>query len=108
MKELLKFGLLFLLCALILSGLMQYAQTVFNIFGSAVTYGTTGNVGIVLTTIISFFGWFFDLIFIGGNVDLVTTYGAFAVNISWVVTILQVVFGFVVLSIILSLIFNRG
>lgn len=108
MKDIIKFGILFLLCSLVFSSFLTYMTSVFNLFGAGLDYVVNSNIAVALSSIIAFISWFFDTLFLNTTTTLITTYGGFAIDISWIITVVRVIFAFSVFALILSLIVNRG
>lgn len=109
MKDILKFSLLFVICAVLLTLITGFATPIFDSFGASLNYITTGSVGSVLESIVGFIGWFLDFLFIGTETTYTTYYGGIEVySLSWVITFVRVVFGLSVLILILKLIIDRG
>lgn len=109
MLNYLKFGILFLVCSVLLTVLSVYVSSVFEMFGASLNYITTGSVGVVLVSIIGYVGWFLDLLFIDTNISAYyTTFGGvFVGSINWLLTIFRVLFGLFALILILKLIIDR-
>lgn len=108
MVNILKFSILFIVCAVLLSVLSVYVNSMFLMFGASIDYVTTGSVGAVLYALTGYFGWFFDLLFLNQNVNYVTHFGGMQImSIAWALTIFRVLFGLSVLILILKLIFDR-
>lgn len=105
----LKFGILFIVCAVLLTTLSVYVSSIFEMFGASLNYVTTGSVGVVLTAIVGYIGWFLDLLFLDTNIaQYTTTFGGVAVgSISWLLTIFRVLFGLFAMILILKLIIDR-
>lgn len=105
----LKFGLLFIICSVLLTTLSVYATNIFEMFGASLDYVSTGSVGAVIGAIVSYCGWFLDLLFLNSNIQpYTTTFGGVAVgSISWLLTIFRVLFGLFALILILKLIIDR-
>ena len=108
MNNYLKFGILFILCAVVLTTFSIYLNSIFDLFGASLNYITTGSVGMVLAEIIGFCGWFLDLLFINQSISYTTHFGNIAIgSIAWALTFVRVIFGVVVSVLILKLIFDR-
>lgn len=108
MRDIVKFSILFIVCALLLTIISGYVAPVFSMFGASFNYISTGSVGIVFAEIVGFVGWFLDILFISNEVVYTTYYGGIAVgSLSWALTFVRVVFGLVVAVLILNLILSR-
>lgn len=108
MRDIIKFGFIFLLLSMFLSGFLTYLTGVFQLFGAGLNYVVDSNIVVVLSTITSFIAWFFDTLFISTTTYATTTYGVFVLDFSWIITIVRVIFAFSVAGLLLSLIVNRG
>lgn len=108
MSNYLKFGILFLVCAVLLTLLSVYVGSIFEMFGASLNYVTTGSVGAVMSAIIGYVGWFLDLLFLNQSINYTTYYGNIQIgSISWMLTIFRLLFGLFALILILKLIFDR-
>ncbi len=109
MSGILKFGIFFVLCSVVLAVLGTSITLIFDLFGSSLSYISTGNIGIVITSLAGYVGWFLDLLFLGSFTGYTTHFGAIEIaSLSWVLTFARVVFGLSVFVVLLSLIFNRS
>lgn len=108
MSNYLKFGILFLVCAVLLTLLSVYVGSIFEMFGASLNYVTTGSVGAVMSAIIGYVGWFLDLLFLNQSINYTTYFGNIQIgSISWMLTIFRLLFGLFALILILKLIFDR-
>lgn len=108
MSNYLKFGILFLVCAVLLTLLSVYVGSIFEMFGASLNYVTTGSVGAVMSAIIGYVGWFLDLLFLNQSINYTTYYGNIQIgSIAWMLTIFRLLFGLFALILILKLIFDR-
>ena len=107
-----KTGVLIILISVVFSLLLGLLTPVFGLFTGSINYISTGSVGLVLTTILSFLTWFLDLIFLDINSAYYTLKLAPSVtvgSINWAVSVFRIIAGCSIFVIILSLIFgNRG
>lgn len=111
MKEIVKFGLIFLLSSLVFSLFGAYISPLFDSLSGSISYLTTGSIGMVLTEIVTFIGWLLDLIFLNGSIGsytLATTPSITIGSISWVLSLFRLMLGCVVFVLIFSLIFGKG
>lgn len=105
MISLYKFSLLTLLCAFIFAIFGDNIALIFNQLSASINYATTGNVGQVLTAIVGFLGFFLDSLFLSTNTGYTTTYGGIQVyQLSWLFTIVRVIFGLAIVILIIKLI----
>jgi len=110
MRELLKFGILFVIASVILSLLGSYLTNVFGLFGATMTYVTTGSIGLVFSSILSYIGWFLDLLFLTDSNAYYTLINAPSVSvgsIAWALTAFRVLAGAVIFVLLFSLIFGK-
>ena len=105
MGDILKFSLLFVLASVVFVILGSSIELVFNQFSSSINYVTTGNIGEVLTAIIGFVGFMLDTLFLSTNTGYTTTYGGIQVyQLSWLFTIVRVIFGLAIVILIVKLV----
>lgn len=108
MSDTLKFSLLFIICAVLLTTVSVYVSSIFDLFGASLNYVTTGSVGSVVNEIVGFCGWFLDLLFLSQAIQYTTYFGGIQIgSISWALTLFRVIFGLSVFVLILKLIVDR-
>ena len=111
MKDIVKFGLIFLLSSLVFSLFGTYISPLFDSLSSSITYITTGSIGMVLNEVVTFIGWLLDLIFLNsalGSYTLSTAPSITVGSISWVLSLFRLILGCIVFVLIFSLIFGKG
>lgn len=110
MNGILKFGILFMLLSVVLASFTTYVSTLFGTFGVTLTYISTGSVGLVISNLIVFIGWFLDLLFL--NDSLAYTHLSLAPtivvpSISYALTFFRILLGCTIFVLLLSLIFGH-
>lgn len=111
MKNIVKFGLLFILASLVFSLFGTSFTLLFDNFNGVMSYIATGSIGMVLMEIVSFIAWLLDLIFLNdaiGSYTLVTAPSITTGSISWVLTLFRMFLGLTIFVLLLSLVFGYG
>lgn len=82
--------------------------SILSLFSASFSFATTGLVGQVLTAILSFIAFLFDTLFLADTTLVyTTTYGGIVLgSFSWVFTIVRVLFGLTIVSLIIKLIID--
>lgn len=110
MNSIIKFGILFVLCSLVLSFFGSYLTVAFDAMGGTLNYITDQHgIGLVLSSIWSFLAWAFDLIFLNTSVSYTNSVISSSIeigSISWALTFFRILFGCTIIVFIISLIFG--
>ncbi len=110
MQSVLKFGILFVVCSLILSFFGSYLTIAFDSMGGTLSLITDKyGIGLVLSSIWSFLSWAFDLIFLNSSINYTNSILDSSIqigSISWALTFFRVLFGSTIIVFIISLIFG--
>ena len=109
MSNILRFSVLFLLLSVVLSLFGAYVETLFLSFNGVLTYISSGNIGLVLTTLLSYLGWLLDLLFLNnslGYTNLKLAPSVVIPSISWALTFFRILLGCTIFVLLLSLILN--
>lgn len=111
MNSILKFGIFFIISTLILSAFGTYLSSIFGLMNYATgTLSTNSNTSLIFTSVLSYFGWFLDVLFLtgaSGYTTLVTAPTVSIGGIAWVLSLVRFIFGLGIVILIASLIFGR-
>lgn len=110
MNGIVKFGILFMLLSVVLASFGTYVSTLFGSFGATMTYISTGSVGLVISSLVGYVGWFLDLIFLNDSLAYSTLSLAPSItipSIAYALTFFRILLGCTIFVLILSLVFGH-
>lgn len=108
-SAILRFSMLFLFGALIISLIGSYVVNVFILMGYSTDLLLSSDFIDVFQSISSFFGWLFDTLFLTGvsTYTLATVPDITLSNFSWVYSLIRFIFGLSIVILVASLLFGR-
>lgn len=88
-------------------GLPNFSN-ILSLFGASFSYATTGLVGQVLSAILTFLAFFFDTLFLADTTLVyTTTYGGIVLgSFTWLFTVVRVIFGLTIVTLLIKLIID--